>query len=345
MANDYFDTFTSMVAHAIARSELVNAALQSIISAFDKFPRLKALKEGRVTYATDSGTPNVYLLTLPQAPTEYNDGLKAAFVPLNTNTGPSTVNIYDPNAALLGAKNLTRFDGNVLQAADVPNPSVVEIIYNAGRGSFQLQSPITTAASITASFLTKASNTDTTPGSITQKVLVDGVYLTKTLENAAGNEDIKLAGTGKLLSRVSDTVAGYLFDKAARIGAIAFRVIGAGANEQVQIKIQAAGLQTATFTAAVGSLNQVSSSGAAFGFNLPALGAGDTALQDGDIVDIEDVGGAIETNNITITGNAGNIVFMGQAAAATLLWNGPNYSMLRFKWKTATTQWIGNGYD
>lgn len=147
---------------------------------------------------------------------------------------------------------------------------------------------------------------------------------------------------------INDTTAGYLGTKLTRIGAIKQRILGVLGNESIQHKLQEETTITTTGqTVAVGSITPVDTSGGAIAvLNLPALGSGDTALQDGDVVFLCDVGASIETNNVTsITGNAGNIVFKTEAPAATITWNGPNCSMLKFKWKASTSQWIGNGFD
>jgi hypothetical protein len=154
------------------------------------------------------------------------------------------------------------------------------------------------------------------------------------------------ATAGTILNSVSDTMASYAAQKLPAYGFLKRRTLAAGGNEQQQIKPQRDATVTANTTVIIGAITPVDSSGGAIAaLNLPAAGTGDTALQDGDFVWLIDVGGAVESNTVTVVGNAGTINFMGQGAAASLTWNGPKYSMLKFGWNAGLGQWIGNGYD
>lgn len=167
--------------------------------------------------------------------------------------------------------------------------------------------------------------------------------------NAAANSAAAAAAqVGAVLIDGNDLGTGQrLAAKLVPIGAIKARITNVPANEAMQLKLALGSeISTTGQTLGVGTITPVNSAGGAIAaLNLAPIGAGDTALQDGEQIVVIDSGGAVETNNVTIVGNAGSIIFMGQAAAASIVWNGPNFSMLRFRWKASTSQWIGNGYD
>ncbi len=66
-------------------------------AAFDKvnanFSEVYLLAQGLAFSGTDSGTTNSYVVTVSGFPAALTTGLTALFVPTNTNTGPSTVNV------------------------------------------------------------------------------------------------------------------------------------------------------------------------------------------------------------------------------------------------------------
>jgi len=143
----------------------------------------------------------------------------------------------------------------------------------------------------------------------------------------------------------SDTNPSVAYNKLAGLGALVLRILNAAGNEILQFKLretQAVPI-IANTTLVVGSINSIdTSAGAITALLLPAIGTGDTALQDGDLVDVWDVGGALETNNATISGNSKNIRYMDQAAAASLTLNS-NFVRLRFRWDASADQWLGTG--
>lgn len=151
------------------------------------------------------------------------------------------------------------------------------------------------------------------------------------------NNNLKVSGT--------DTTPAPLDTKVNPIGAIVRRILAAAGDECYQLKLRETQavpiIANATFV--VGSFNSIdTTAGVIATLNLPAVGSGDTALQDGDLVDVWDVGGALETNNATISGNGKNIRYMDQAAAASLTLNN-NFVRLRFRWDASADQWLGTG--
>lgn len=82
----------------------------------------------------DSGTANSYVLSgvgSKQVPPAYVNGMKIRFIPANSNTGASTVNV-----ASLGVKNLRRVDGTALQANDLQATVPVSFQYDTTSGTF-----------------------------------------------------------------------------------------------------------------------------------------------------------------------------------------------------------------
>jgi hypothetical protein len=189
------------------------------------------------------------------------------------------------------------------------------------------------------------------PGALTVAGRISGVTAGTAATDAVNKTQMETAlataslpaTAGTLLNSLSDTTAGYASQKLARLGAVFLETINAAGNEQTRIRLRQTATVPVTSAATVerGSITSCSTAGGAFSLNLPPAGSGDTALAIGDFAIVQDVGGACETNNLTITGNAGNINFMGLGAAATLTLD-TNFALLFFVWTGA--QWVGVGY-
>ncbi len=103
---------------------------------------LNQLGKGIAEYAangdfyTDSGAANAYVLTqigTKQAPTSYVNGLVIRFVPGNTNTSASTVNV-----ASLGVKSIVNFNGSALVAGEIATGDPLRAFFDLGNDRFQL---------------------------------------------------------------------------------------------------------------------------------------------------------------------------------------------------------------
>jgi len=75
----------------------------------------------------DTGTPNAYILNFVAPFTSYVDGTYIIWIPANTNTGSSTINING-----LGVINLTNQDGSALNANQIIGGSVTTILIKGG---------------------------------------------------------------------------------------------------------------------------------------------------------------------------------------------------------------------
>lgn len=85
-------------------------------------------------FYVDSGAANAYILGAVgsrQTPPSYVNGMKIRYIPANSNTGASTVNV-----SALGVKNLRRVDGTALQASDLQAGVPVSFQYDTTSGTF-----------------------------------------------------------------------------------------------------------------------------------------------------------------------------------------------------------------
>src|ERR1700760_2276002 len=78
-------------------------------------------------YGVDTGSANSYILTAATPYTSYQNGELVFFVPANTNTGPSTVNING-----LGVIPITTITGTPLTAGQIVAGIVTELIFFNG---------------------------------------------------------------------------------------------------------------------------------------------------------------------------------------------------------------------
>ena len=85
-------------------------------------------------YSADTGAANAYVMTLTgYSLTAYANGQHYQFIPANTNSGASTLNVNG-----LGAVSIKRWNGSALQAGDITAGYLVDCWYNATQGVFQL---------------------------------------------------------------------------------------------------------------------------------------------------------------------------------------------------------------
>ena len=93
---------------------------------------------GYNSYVADTGVANAYVLTLPAAPSAYVSGMTVSWLPLNTNTGVSTVNVNS-----LGAVSLLNLAGQAVSPGDIVGGSNAQVITMVYTGTnFQIISPI-----------------------------------------------------------------------------------------------------------------------------------------------------------------------------------------------------------
>ncbi len=133
--NDYFNPALYRVDPGIqARSSQINAPLDALGAAFDKLPDEDELLRDLVNYAVATGSANTLLLALPHAPSSYTDGMEVLFKAAYTNTGASSINVDS-----LGAKAITRKNGDALAADDILEYKIYSVRYNSTSGYFEMQ--------------------------------------------------------------------------------------------------------------------------------------------------------------------------------------------------------------
>jgi len=96
-----------------------------------------AIYSGVGDFYTDTGTVDHYVLSavgFRQTPVSYEEGLKVRFRALNGNTGTSDIDV-----AGIGVVVIKKEDGvSDLGAGDIPAGQVIEVVYNAATGFFEL---------------------------------------------------------------------------------------------------------------------------------------------------------------------------------------------------------------
>lgn len=89
---------------------------------------------GWMNYAADIGSANNYAVTLPSAPSAYNAGMCVSFLPSNSNTGPSVINVNS-----LGTQSIRDQGGNILVGGSIVAGVVCTVIFNGT--NFMLVNP------------------------------------------------------------------------------------------------------------------------------------------------------------------------------------------------------------
>lgn len=97
----------------------------------------------------DTGSANAYVLTFTAQFSAYADGIIIYWIPANTNTGPSTINVNG-----LGAVAIVNQDGSVLRPGQIIANNVIGILYK-GTGFILLN---VNAVGLTPSVNTKNAN-------------------------------------------------------------------------------------------------------------------------------------------------------------------------------------------
>lgn len=86
----------------------------------------------------DVGSVNAYVLTFTANFTAYADGIYIVWIPANTNTGASTINVNG-----LGVVNIVNYDGSALVNGEITANQPAAILFKAGQ--FQLISATATS--------------------------------------------------------------------------------------------------------------------------------------------------------------------------------------------------------
>lgn len=127
MSNIYYNYSGNFIPGTLARAEAVSAEFSSVATGFSKLS----------IQGIDTGTTNHYVFATTGYPVAaYQDGNNVQFKALNSNTGPSDINVNG-----IGAVPLLRFNGNPLVAGDVSVGAWYTAIYEVAFGGFTIVSP------------------------------------------------------------------------------------------------------------------------------------------------------------------------------------------------------------
>jgi hypothetical protein len=205
MSNDYFNHSNPQARNTLARAETVNATNDEIVAGFDKLPAELALKQDRVTYATDTGAANAYVVTLTHAPASYVAGLRVSMKVANANTGASTVNVNG-----LGVKSIKRFNGAALAANDLMVGAVVDLRYDGANFILASQhgaSETNAAASATAAAASTAAAADSASAAASSATAASGSATAASASQAAAATSATNAASSEAAASASATAA------------------------------------------------------------------------------------------------------------------------------------------
>lgn len=127
-----------------ARSVDINAFNAAVVDAFARIPSESDMTNGRINYGIDSGTSNVYIVTLPVAPTGMVDGLTVAFSPKFANTGASNVNVNG-----LGTVSIRLRTGAVVRPGDIIAGVPLVARYSVATGFFHIDANAQVTGTVT----------------------------------------------------------------------------------------------------------------------------------------------------------------------------------------------------
>ena len=177
MSNDYY-SFPKIVQRSMARSTQVNEGFAAVGTAFDRLPTEDALKEGRVTVGTDSGTADAYVITSAYPRLSYTPLMEVVFLPGNSCTGASTINLDG-----IGPKPIKRMDGEDPKPGDIE--AGVPCILRFAQTTFRITSSPPNDAAHAAASATAAAGSATEAATITNDAATAATALTDAAANSA----------------------------------------------------------------------------------------------------------------------------------------------------------------
>jgi hypothetical protein len=120
---------------ALAANELLAGQVATILYYNGNFLLIQGAQQGLVSWGgNDTGTTNAYVVALTNQYFAYQPGNVLFFIPSNTNTGASTINVKG-----LGPQNIFGPTGGTLQPGWITSGNIAEIIYTGT--SFRLVNP------------------------------------------------------------------------------------------------------------------------------------------------------------------------------------------------------------
>ena len=196
---------TDITAGSLAKSSDINNLDAATAAAFALIPTNASINAGTVNYAADTGTADVYAVTLQMTAASYSDGLVVNMKPLNSNTGACTLNVDS-----LGAKSIKTEANATPPAGAIVVGVPIELRYSSTTEYFHITtgsaaSATAAAASAAAALVSQnaasgsASSASGSASTATSQALAAGVSAVAALGSqnaAAGSAVAALASQG-----------------------------------------------------------------------------------------------------------------------------------------------------
>jgi hypothetical protein len=174
MANNYYTFTPSFVPGAKVRANEVNVQYQALETAFDNLPTaVDSLTTGKSTFATESGTGNAYVVTMPDTRTSNADGDEIIFFATHGNTGPATLNVDS-----IGAVTMVDRSGAALSSGDITSGILYVATYDAANSRFVLDVTVNVVTNVIDVVQGTSTDNPTSPGTFNANL---------GFENANGN--------------------------------------------------------------------------------------------------------------------------------------------------------------
>lgn len=185
-------------------------------------------QSGAEIYGADAGANDTYTATLSPAPTAYASGQVYRIYCNTANTGAATLNI---NA--LGAKDIRKNGSAALETGDILAGQVIEVVYEAGAGYFQLISPVATMPKVyVGTFSLSASGSLSITGVGFKPKIVQ--FFAVLAPSFGADQALNVMSGGATSASNEFVVEGYVSDNAGATGAssstTASIIIRAGAS-------------------------------------------------------------------------------------------------------------------
>jgi hypothetical protein len=170
----------------------------------------------------DTGSVNAYVLTFTANFTAYTDGIIIYWIPANTNTGPSTLNVNG-----LGALAIVDAQGSPLSAGAIVANQVTAVIMRSGQ--WALLSVSTTTGSFTATLTGYGVNPT---GTVFYKIAGGSctLFVTSTLTGVSNTTTMGMTGVPAVCRPIAarSIICGDLIDNAGTGLAGSFSITAAG---------------------------------------------------------------------------------------------------------------------
>ena len=338
--SDYFDETSGIIsANSLAKSSQINGLRAELGVAFDKLPASNLIATGAVTYGTDSGVANAYVVTLPVAATAYSVGTTISFKVNNENTGASTINVDG-----LGVKPIKDVDGNDLASGVLKTTGVNIFTYT---GSVFVLSGVTstiiegltniatTARDEAVSAKNSADDDATQTAADRVQTGLDAVATAADraqtgLDVTSTENNVSAAASSATLAESWASEAEDVIVSGGEYSAKHYSIKAAAAAASVEDPLKPLfSIKTANYTASTTDQIMADTSSSAWTMTLPA------SPSVGDYIIFADYAGTFATNNLTIARNGSNIM----ADASDLVCN-VNYFSGKITYIDATKGWV-----